>query len=105
MIRFVDAVAATREDAQQIFDALVRDVDGELVKIRDEWNRELEAVFTEDNGRYSGSMPVLETSDRDILKLYHTGILGVIYFKRDLATSAYGRAYTTLMPTEIQIGL
>jgi hypothetical protein len=98
MIRFVDAVGATRIEAEQTFDALVRDVDGELMKIRDEWNRELQAVFTEDNGRYSGFMPTLQTSDADILKLYHTGLLGVIYFKRELATSAYGRAYTTLMP-------
>ena len=97
-IRFVDAVGATREEARQTFDALVGGVDGELQKIRAEWNRELEAVFTEDSGRYSGFMPTLETSDRDILRLYHTGILGVIYFKRDHPASAYGRAYTTLMP-------
>ena len=97
-LRFVDAVGATRDAAQQTFDALVRDVDGELARIRDEWNREIESVFTADNGRYSGFMPTLETSDRDILKLYHTGILGVIYFKRDSAASVHGRVYTTLMP-------
>ena len=60
--------------------------------------REIRAAFTEGSDRYSGFLPTLETSDRDILRLYHTGILGVIYFKRELATSAYGRAYTTLMP-------
>jgi hypothetical protein len=43
-------------------------------------------------------MPTLETSDRDVLKLYHLGILGVIYFKRDTPFSVHGRAYTTLMP-------
>jgi hypothetical protein len=31
-------------------------------------------------------------------KIYHTGILGVIYFKRDNPASVYGRAYDTLMP-------
>jgi hypothetical protein len=33
-----------------------------------------------------------------VLRLYHTGILGVVYFKRDSPFSVIGRAYETLMP-------
>ena len=86
VIRFIAAIGETRADAERTFDALVNDADGELRRTREEWNREIAAVFTPGNDRYSGFMPTLETSDADILKLYHTGILGVIYFKRDLAT-------------------
>src|SRR5947207_1856641 len=43
-------------------------------------------------------LPTLHTYDKEFLKLYHMGILGVIYFKRDTPFSVHGRAYTTLMP-------
>src|SRR5262249_50268856 len=76
--------------------------DVEIARARDEWNAELRAVFTPDNDRYSGHMPLLESSDRDVLKLYHMGILGVIYFRRDSPHSVHGRAHTTLMPRDWQ---
>jgi hypothetical protein len=97
-ISFVDALGETRDDAERTYDGLIHGVGDELARIRAEWNRELAAVFTPDSGRYSGFMPTLETSDPDILRLYHMGILGVIYFKRDTPWSVYGRAYGTLMP-------
>jgi hypothetical protein len=55
-------------------------------------------VFTPGNDRYSGSLPELETTDRDLLRIYHTGILGVVSFRRDTPFSAIGRAYDTLLP-------
>src|SRR4051812_3256394 len=45
IIRFVTAIGETREDAERTFDSLIRSVDTELERIRDEWNRELGAVF------------------------------------------------------------
>ena len=97
-LSYVNAVGETADEARAAFDALIRDVPGEIARARQFWNDELKAVFTPGNDRYSGHMPVLETSDADILKLYHTGILGVIYFKRDTPHSAYGRTYATLLP-------
>ena len=97
-IDYVNAIGQTVADAAQTYDALIHRADAEITRARDEWNSELAAVFTPDNGRYSGFMPTLETSDKDILKLYHMGILGVVYFKRDAPESVHGRAYTTLMP-------
>ena len=98
VVRFVNVLGETRAAAEQTFDVLMADFDAQFDRIRGEWNRELAAVFTPGNDRYSGFMPTLETADRDILRLYHTGILGVIYFKRDTPWSVYGRAYATLMP-------
>jgi hypothetical protein len=97
-IAFIVAIGASNDEAQQLFDSIIANVDAEISRARDEWNRELRAVFTPGNDRYSGHMPLLETSDPDILRLYHMGILGVIYFKRDTPWSVYGRAYTTLVP-------
>jgi hypothetical protein len=95
---YLNVIAETAREAEHVFDELAPRAELEIARARDEWNAELRAVFTPGNDRYSGHMPLLETSDRDILKLYHTGILGVIYFKRDTPFSVHGRAYTTLMP-------
>jgi len=43
-------------------------------------------------------MPLLETTDKEIAKLYYMGVLGVIYFRRDNPYSVLGRTYDTLMP-------
>jgi hypothetical protein len=101
-IAFVAAVGESADEANEVFDALSRNSDTEIARARDEWNAELAACFTPDNSRYSGFMPTLETSDADILKNYHMGILGTIYFKRDSPYSVHGRAYTTLMPRNWQ---
>lgn len=97
----VTFVHALGESLQEVV-PLVRDVlsnpERQITRSREEWNAELRAVFTPGNDRYSGFLPSLETTDREILRLYHTGILGVICFKRDSPFSVIGRAYDTLLP-------
>ncbi len=97
-IDYVNAIAESENDAQSLYDECMGDVASQLQRTRNYWNEELRAVFTPGNGRYSGYLPTLVTDDPDILKLYHIGMLGVIYFKRDSPHSVYGRAYDTLMP-------
>lgn len=95
---YVNAIADTREEARTLYDSLIASGEREIARARDEWNRELAAVFTPGNDRYSGHLPELETSDADIAKIYHIGALGTIYFKRDTPHSVLGRVYGTLMP-------
>ncbi len=97
-ITYLNAIGETATEANNVFDSLIHHTDTEIARAEEDWNTELAAVFTPGNDRYSGVMPTLETSDRDVLKLYHMGILGVIYFKRNTPFSVHGRAYTTLMP-------
>jgi hypothetical protein len=70
----------------------------EIDSSRDSWNSELADLFTAGNSRYSGHLPVLETDDAAILKLYWMGAAGLAYFKRESPFSSVGRAYDTLMP-------
>jgi hypothetical protein len=77
---------------------LAADVDAVIDDAAREWDAELAAAFTPGNDRYSGSLPVLESDDPDLRRLYYLGALGVIYFKRDSPHSAVGRAYDTLLP-------
>jgi hypothetical protein len=97
-LSYVNSLGETVEDVQRTFDSLITHVPERIEEVRTYWNDELRAVFTAGNDRYSGFLPTLVTDDKDILKLYHIGILGVIYFKRDNPHSVYGRAYDTLMP-------
>jgi len=43
-------------------------------------------------------LPELETDEKNILRMYALGALGMVYFKRDNPESVYGRAYDTLLP-------
>lgn len=101
-LSFVAAIGENPADALAIFDRAVPHADTEIRKTTDNWNAELAACFTPGNDRYSGFMPTLETSDADVLRNYHMGVLGTIYFKRDTPYSVHGRAYTTLIPRNWQ---
>lgn len=97
-ITYINALGETAGDAQQTYDSLIRRAEEEIQHVREEWNQELQAIFTPGNDRYSGHLPQLETSDSEISKIYQMGALGVVYFKRDTPYSVHGRVYGTLMP-------
>ena len=86
------------EDLQNTYDEITNNFKDIIKIVHDEWNEEIKAAFTPGNSRFSGSMPLLETTDREISKLYNMGVLGIIYFKRDNPYSVLGRTYDTLMP-------
>lgn len=96
-----DLVIAFGEDeeaALATYDAVSADGAAEVERCEELWNRELAAVFTPGNDRYSGSLPMLETTDPALRRLWLTGVIGVVYFKRENPYSVMGRTYDTLMP-------
>ena len=86
------------EEVQTIFDLLNSKKKTLLKGNRQYWDNEIKSVFDIDDSTYSGNLPVLVTGNKSIEKLYHMGIMGVIYFRRDNPISSMGRAYDTLMP-------
>jgi len=97
-LTYANAIGGTEQEARVGAAAMLSAPDAEIAKARAYWNEELRAVFTPGNDRYSGSLPLLETKDDAVRRLYHMGILGVIYFKRDSPFSVMGRTYDTLVP-------
>ena len=97
-ISYVNTIAETESEAHSTYDKLIRDVTGELNRVRENWNAELKAIYTPGNDQYAGHLPELDTTDTEIRKLYWMGALGVIYFRRDSSFSVLGRTYDTLMP-------
>jgi hypothetical protein len=95
---FINAVDEDLASLQETYDYIANNAGSIITSVRQEWNEEIKAAYTPGNSRFSGFMPELETTDKDILKLYNMGVLGVIYFKRDNPYSVLGRTYDTLMP-------
>jgi len=73
-------------------------VGGAISRAERLWRRELAEVFEHGVGSFSGSLPVLETESEALRSLYWTGLLGVLYMRRDSPYSRLGRSYDTLMP-------
>ncbi len=97
-IDFVNVVGDSLDKVVSGYKSIMANASKEIDFCRSEWNEELKAAFTPGNSRFSGVMPLLETTDKEVAKLYYMGVLGVIYFRRDNPYSVLGRTYDTLMP-------
>ena len=95
---FVVVLGEDETAALADFDALAPAGAAEVARCEQLWNDELVAVFTPGNDRYSGSLPMLETNDPALRRLWLMGVIGVVYFKRENPYSVLGRTYDTLMP-------
>ena len=76
----------------------VADVPAVLAAAESMWDVALADAFDPTSDGFSGSLPVLETVNEALRKLYWWGVLGVIWFRRDNPASVLGRTYDTLMP-------
>ncbi len=97
-LTYVDAIGETEAVALATYDGLIRRGPDAVREATEDWNAELGAMFTPGNDRWGGSLPLLETDDEEIRRLYLTGAIGVGYFKRETPWSVIGRTYDTLMP-------
>ncbi|MEU8222273.1 hypothetical protein [Kribbella sp. NPDC048915] len=97
-LSYVHVLAGTLEEATQHFDVCVADVPAVLDVAESMWDVAIADAFDPSSEGFSGSLPVLETSNEALRKLYWWGVLGVIWFRRDNPASVLGRTYDTLMP-------
>ena len=97
-VGYVLAIGEDVAAAGETFDAVASDVPATIAAVEARWQAELDAMFTPGNDSWGGSLPVLETSNEALRRLYYMGALGVLYFRRDSPYSVIGRTYDTLMP-------
>ncbi|MFG1907331.1 hypothetical protein [Kribbella sp. NPDC048928] len=97
-LSYVHVLAGTLDEASEHFDVCVADVPAVLTVAESMWDVAIADAFDPDSDGFSGSLPVLETSNEALQKLYWWGVLGVIWFRRDNPASVLGRTYDTLMP-------
>ncbi|MGW7681121.1 hypothetical protein ACWGID_10305 [Kribbella sp. NPDC054772] len=98
VLSYVHVLAGSLEDATEHFDVCVADVPSVITVAEGVWDMALADAFDPSSEGFSGSLPVLETSNEALQKLYWWGVLGVIWFRRDSPASVLGRTYDTLMP-------
>lgn len=95
---FVNSLGESKDFVEKNYDAIINSFDAVLKTTTDEWNAELKAAFTPNNGRYSGYVPTLVTTDESVRRLYHSAVMSALYFKRTTPHSVYGTTYVTLLP-------
>ena len=95
---YVHAIAEREDDAVTAAQEMVAGLDEAAPRSEAVWNASLRALFDPDDAEFSGSLPVLETSNVALRKLYWWGAAGVLWFRRDNPASVLGRTYDTLMP-------
>ena len=91
-------IAKTRRDGIDTYQKLTAKKEYLIQANEQVWNDEIRSIFDKEDSNYSGFLPVLNTKNESLKKLYYMGIMGVVYFKRDNPLSIMGRAYDTLMP-------
>ena len=97
-ITFVNSLGESQAFVEKHYDAIINNFDAVQKATTDEWNAELKAAFTPNNGRYSGYLPTLVTTDESVKRLYHSAVMSALYFRRTTPHSVYGTTYVTLMP-------
>jgi hypothetical protein len=94
---FVQALGDSDAGALALFDRLAADVPGAVAASEARWTREVADLFAP-GGATGGALPVLETGNAALRRLYWMGAFGVLWFRRDSPHSVLGRTYDTLMP-------
>jgi hypothetical protein len=97
-VGLVHALAATEAEALALYDRQITAVADGIAGAEQRWRSELQDAFDPGAGSFSGALPVLETESQALREVYWSGLLGVIWFKRDGRASVLGRVYDTLMP-------
>lgn len=97
-IVFVNSLGESRDYVEKNYDAVVNSFDAVAKATNDEWDAELRAAFTPNNGRFSGYLPTLVTTNEPLKRLYHAAVMSAIYFRRTTPHSVYGTTYVTLLP-------
>jgi hypothetical protein len=97
----VQATAPDRDAALATYDRVVADVPAAVASAETFWNERLAAMFEpsdEQRREYGGTLPILETEDPTLRRLYWWGAFGVVWFRREFAGNVLGRSYDTVMP-------
>ncbi|GAB3818225.1 hypothetical protein GCM10028820_20120 [Tessaracoccus terricola] len=95
---FVLVLGDEGADLAAAFDALAGDVEGAVAASEEAWDAALADLFDPAGGLTSGALPLLETSNEALRRLYWWGAMGVLWFRRENPAGVRPRHYDTLMP-------
>jgi hypothetical protein len=97
-IVFGDVIGERANEALTAALEIVHNFDAESARSRERWDSVLKAAFTPGNGIFSGSLPLLVTTDGSVPRLYHTAVSTLLFHRRTTPASIFGTTYVTLAP-------
>jgi hypothetical protein len=99
---YVQVLGGHQEQVQTLCTDLLGRVPELITAAEQRWDEIIAGVFDHDSDEFSGALPILETDNETVRKLYWWGIIGLIWFRRDNPASVIGRTYDTLSPRHWQ---
>lgn len=96
---YVHAIGTTLAAATAAYDVSIQDVPGAVSESERFWNAQFAAAVTPGNTEYSGHLPVLDTNNAALHRLYWWGITGVLWFRREFVGNVLGRSYDVVGPS------
>jgi hypothetical protein len=93
---YLNAVDGTADAALAAYDQIQSGFQETMRQNEADFNRLLQAAFTEGNSDFSGYLPQLQTDDEALWQLYHAGFKNLIFARRASPDSKYGTTYITL---------
>jgi hypothetical protein len=96
VFRYVNAIGENPKDSLAEYDLLQASFDAVDRKNEETFRRLIRSAFTPGNSDFSGHLPILETTDESLWKLYQAGFSNLLFARRASPDSAYGTSYITL---------
>jgi hypothetical protein len=96
VFHYVNAIGESAKDCLAEYDLLQATFDAVDKGNEETFRRLMRSAFTPGNSDFSGHLPVLETKDELLWKLYQAGFSNLLFARRASPDSAYGTSYITL---------
>src|SRR5208283_80385 len=93
---YINAISEGRDATLELYDRQQANFDQLRKENEEHCTGLLRAAFTPGNSEFSGHLPQLVTSNRELWKLYHTGFTNLLVNRAVSPDSVYGPAYTTI---------
>jgi len=93
---YLNVISEGREATLDLYDRQQGNFEQLLKENEEHCTSLLRSSFTPRNSEFSGHLPQLHTSNRELWKLYHTGFTNLLVNRRVSPDSVYGPAYVTI---------
>ena len=93
---YINVIGEGVEATLNLYDLQQAKFERLLKENEDDCTRLLRSAYTPGNSEFSGHLPQLITSNRELWKLYHTGFTNLLVNRRISPYSVYGPTYVTI---------
>ena len=98
-LQLVHVLAGSYGEARHVLRGHLADFAPRFEEVQRAWEKEWRSAFTPNSGSFSGYLPVLETSEPKLNRLYYMSIMNLLYCKRTRTFGTPALVYATGMPS------